>query len=151
MRYDETAVFAWCRQISLVSVGEIESEPTVLFGCLILRRSVGWNPICALELSCTITGAAIPRYLFNYRISGVLEKDPESCELPSDEIALEEAQIAAREMLAAKVRVGDLVDRGEFEITTGDGTVVHTLPLRSELKLDEHGYNTFDCRATATS
>ncbi|GGG21851.1 hypothetical protein GCM10010924_59110 [Rhizobium wenxiniae] len=81
----------------------------------------------------------MPGYFFNYRINGVLEKDPEGSELPSDEVALEEAQIAARELLAAKVRVGDLVDGDEFEITTGDGTVVHTLPLRSVLKLDEHG------------
>jgi len=81
----------------------------------------------------------MPRYFFNYRIDGVLEKDPEGSEFPSDEVALEEAQIAARELLAAKVRVGDLVDGDEFEVTTGDGTVMHTLPLRSVLKLNEHG------------
>ena len=80
----------------------------------------------------------MPRYFFNYRIKGVLEKDPEGTELPFDDVALEEAQIAARELLAAKVRVGDLIDGDEFEVTTGDGTVVHTLPLRSVLKLDDH-------------
>lgn len=81
----------------------------------------------------------MPRYFFNYRINGVLEKDPEGSDLPSDEVALEEAQTAARELLADKVRGGDLVDGDEFEVTTGDGTLVHTLPLRSVLKLDEHG------------
>ncbi|MET0409581.1 MAG: hypothetical protein ABW006_14565 [Hyphomicrobium sp.] len=79
----------------------------------------------------------MPRYFFNYRINGVLEKDPEGSELPSDEAALEEAHSAARELLAAKVRAGELVDGDEFEVSTGDGIVVHTLPLRSVLKLDE--------------
>lgn len=81
----------------------------------------------------------MPRYFFNYRVKGVLEKDPEESELPSDEVALVEAQTAARELLATKFLVGEVVDGDEFEVTTGDGTVVHTLPLRSVLKLDNHG------------
>lgn len=81
----------------------------------------------------------MPRYFFNYRVKGVLEKDPEGSELPSDEVALDEAQTAARELFATKVLVGEVVDGDEFEVTTGDGTVVHTLPLRSVLKLDHHG------------
>jgi len=81
----------------------------------------------------------MPKYFFNYRINGVLEKDPEGADLPSDESALYEARVAARELLAAKVRHGEVVDGDEFEVTTGDGTVVHTLPLRSVLKLDVDG------------
>lgn len=81
----------------------------------------------------------MPKYYFNYRIKGVLEKDPEGTELPSDEAAFEEAQTAARKLLAAKDLGGNLVDGDELEITTGDGTLVHTLPLRSVPKSDDHG------------
>lgn len=77
----------------------------------------------------------MPRYYFNYRIGGVLEKDPDGSELPDNESALEEAKFAARELLAAKVLKGDIVDGDMFEITTSDGTIVETLPLRSVLKL----------------
>lgn len=65
----------------------------------------------------------MPRYYFNYRIDGSLEKDLEGSELPTDEDAVEEAKTAARELLAAKVLKGDLVDGDVFEITTGDGTI----------------------------
>ncbi|TCR00417.1 hypothetical protein [Neorhizobium sp. JUb45] len=78
----------------------------------------------------------MPRYFFNYRINSILEKDPEGAELPSDTAALDEARLAARELLAAKVRQGEWVDGDAFEVTLADGTVVHTLPLRSVLKLD---------------
>ncbi|MGF9567775.1 hypothetical protein AAIH70_30260 [Neorhizobium sp. BT27B] len=75
------------------------------------------------------------RYYFNYRIGGLLEQDPDGSELPDDESALEEAKSAARELLAAKVLKGDIVDGDVFEITTSDGTIVETLPLRSVLTL----------------
>jgi hypothetical protein len=77
----------------------------------------------------------MPRYYFNYRIGGVLEQDPDGSELPDDESALEEAKAAARELLAAKVLNGDIVDGDVFEITASNGEVVGTLPLRSVLKL----------------
>lgn len=79
----------------------------------------------------------MPLYYFNYRIKGELEKDPDGSELPSDDDAIEEAREAARELLSTKVRMGELVDGDQFEITTGDGTLVATLPLRSVLKLDD--------------
>lgn len=75
------------------------------------------------------------RYYFNYRVGGILEQDPDGSELPDDESALEEAKSAARELLAAKVLKGDIVDGDVFEITTSSGEDVHTLPLRAVLKL----------------
>lgn len=71
------------------------------------------------------------RDYFNYCVKGVIEKDLEWAELPSDNVALEEVQTAARELLAATDRGGNFANGGEFEVKTGDGTVFHTLPLRS--------------------
>lgn len=48
------------------------------------------------------------RYYFNYRINEVFEKDLEDSKMPPDQVVLEEAQFAARELLAAKIRVDDL-------------------------------------------
>jgi len=78
----------------------------------------------------------MPRYYFHYRVGGVLEHDPEGSELPDEESAIEEAAAAARELLATKVLAGELVDGDVFEITTDDGRVIKTLPLRSVLKLE---------------
>jgi hypothetical protein len=48
---------------------------------------------------------------------------------------LEEAIIAARELLAEKVRSGAVVDGDQFEIWAETGELVHVLPLRSTLRL----------------
>ena len=78
----------------------------------------------------------MPRYYFNYRIGGLLEKDSDGSELPDEQSAVNEAEAAARELLATKVLKGELVDGDEFEITTSEGKVVRTFPLRSVLKLE---------------
>ena len=76
----------------------------------------------------------MPRYYFNYRIGGLLEKNYDGSELPDEQSAVNEAEAAARELLATKVLKGELVDGDEFEITTSEGKVVRTFPLRSVLK-----------------
>jgi hypothetical protein len=78
----------------------------------------------------------MPLYFFNYRVNGVLENDPEGTDLPSDDAARKEAEEGARELLANKVRLGNVVDGDEFEVTTTDGTVVFKVPLRSVLQLE---------------
>lgn len=78
----------------------------------------------------------MPRYFFNYRINGVLEQDPDGTELPNEDSAAEEAEAAAREILANKVLASELVDGDVFEITSEEGKVVRTVALRSALKLE---------------
>ncbi|MEV4608815.1 hypothetical protein MRBLMR1_003877 [Neorhizobium sp. LMR1-1-1.1] len=75
------------------------------------------------------------RYYFHYRINGVLEMDPDGSELSTDDEAIAEAEGAARELLAAKVLKGDIVDGDVFEITKETGEIIARLPLKSVLKL----------------
>ena len=76
------------------------------------------------------------RYYFNIQRHGVLEEDPDGAEFETLQQAIEEAVLAARELLAERVRHGDVVDGDAFKITTEDGTVVHSLPLKSVLRFE---------------
>jgi hypothetical protein len=78
----------------------------------------------------------MPRYFFNYRANGVLEKDPEGSELPSDEAAVREAELGAREVASQKVRAGDAIRSECFELTSADGVVIKSIPLRSVVILE---------------
>jgi hypothetical protein len=78
----------------------------------------------------------MPRYFFNYRANGVLEKDPEGSELPSDEAAIREAELGAREVASQKVRAGEVIRSECFELTGADGVVITTIPLRSVVILE---------------
>ncbi len=76
------------------------------------------------------------RYFFHVRKPHSFEEDPEGVELPSNTAALEEAVLAAREVLANRVRAGDVVDGDEYEVRNEAGEVIHVIPLRSVLKLE---------------
>ncbi len=76
------------------------------------------------------------RYFFNIQRHDVLEEDPDGAEFETLQQAIDEAVLAARELLAEKVRLGDIVDGDSFRITTADGRVVHNLPLKSVLRLE---------------
>lgn len=78
----------------------------------------------------------MPRYFFNYRASGVLEKDPEGSELPTDEAAIREAELGAREVASRKVRSGEPIRSECFELTSADGVVIKTIPLRSVIIME---------------
>lgn len=78
----------------------------------------------------------MPRYFFNYRASGVLEKDPEGSELPTDEAAIREAELGAREVASQKVRSGEPIRSECFELTSADGIVIKTIPLRSVIIME---------------
>ncbi|MGE7368354.1 DUF6894 family protein [Neorhizobium sp. NPDC001467] len=78
----------------------------------------------------------MPRYFFHNRKPNSLEEDPEGVELPSNTAALEEAVLAAREVLADGVSKGQIVDGDQFEIRNEAGDVIHVLPFRSVLTLD---------------
>jgi len=63
-------------------------------------------------------------------------KDPEGTELPSVMLAREEAILAAREILAGKMKRGELVDGQQFEIYDSWGNKLITVPFRLALRLD---------------
>jgi hypothetical protein len=76
------------------------------------------------------------RYYFHVRGPEGFVKDPEGAEFASDDVAVEEARAAARELMAAKVAKGEIVDGGQFEITTEDGDVINTVIFKSVVKID---------------
>lgn len=73
---------------------------------------------------------------FNYRANGVLERDPEESELPSDEAAIKEAVMGAREVASQKVRSGEPIRSELFELTDMNGVVVKAISLRSVVMLE---------------
>jgi hypothetical protein len=73
----------------------------------------------------------MPRYFFNYRANGVLERDTEGSDLPTAEAAIREAELGAREVASQKVRAGEAIRSECFELTNADGVVIKAIPLRS--------------------
>ena len=61
--------------------------------------------------------------------------DPDGEELPSVEAARQEAIKAAQDLLAEKLRAGEIVDGQEFDICDEPGNVVERVPFRSVIKL----------------
>jgi hypothetical protein len=78
----------------------------------------------------------LPTFYFHLREGEKLEKDLEGTEFDSAERAYEEAVMAAREIMAAKVASGEVVDGQVFEVTDQTGMILYRLPLRSVIKLD---------------
>ena len=76
-------------------------------------------------------GWFMPRYYFHIRNGFELIEDPEGIELP----AKSEAEEAARELLASKVKSGDIIDGQEFEIHDGWGNRLLRVPFKSALRL----------------
>ncbi|CUX72221.1 hypothetical protein [Agrobacterium sp. NCPPB 925] len=75
------------------------------------------------------------RYYFQIRNNGLLEEDQEGTELASDDAAQLEAIAGAREVVADRVKRGETIGTDAFEVVNERGELIHTLPLRSVLKL----------------
>jgi hypothetical protein len=78
----------------------------------------------------------MPKYFFHIRSHDSFVEDFEGIELAGENEAIEEARDAAREMLAERVRKGDVVDGHQFEVRDERGTKVFDLPFRDMLRLD---------------
>lgn len=76
------------------------------------------------------------RYYFNVRDRENYEEDIVGADFGSVDVAIREANIAAREMVAAKVLAGEVIDGQVFEITDENGALVKCVPLRSVLLLE---------------
>lgn len=76
----------------------------------------------------------MPLFFFHIRNEFELVLDREGQEMPGVKAAFEEAQNAAREILAERVRSGDIIDGHEFEVHDQSGMKLFTLPFKSVLR-----------------
>lgn len=77
----------------------------------------------------------MPMYFFNLRQDDGLLEDPDGSELPDLAAAYREAIEGARDILAAYVKAGTVVDGQVFEIVDAWGKILMLVPLRDALKL----------------
>lgn len=75
----------------------------------------------------------MPRLLLHTRNGDNLVWDEEGSQYASLEEARDEAVIAAREVLAERMRLGKPMGDGRFEITDETGALVLMLPFRAAL------------------
>jgi uncharacterized protein DUF6894 len=75
------------------------------------------------------------RYYFNVRTDSELIVDDEGIDLPDLDGVAEEAIQAAQDMLADRVKHGERVDDGVFEVLDRSGATVMVMPIRSVLRL----------------
>lgn len=78
----------------------------------------------------------MPKFYFHIASSSDFIEDFEGMELPGKQEAVEEANNAAREMLAERIRKGEVVDGYRFEVHDESGTMLFALPFREVLRLD---------------
>lgn len=71
------------------------------------------------------------RFYFHIRDDDALIRDWEGREMDGLRDALREAEEAAREILAEKVRRNEVIDGQKFEIYDDLGTKLYTVPFKS--------------------
>lgn len=75
------------------------------------------------------------RYFFNLRESIGTIRNPEGAEYPDVETAVTEAIAAARDLMSASLRRGDIVLSHAIEITDNAGTIVETVEFADAVTL----------------
>jgi hypothetical protein len=73
-------------------------------------------------------------YFFHIRDGETLEQDLEGSEFETLELAMADARLAAREIMADKVMAGYEPDGQSFEIADAEGQIRATVPFRSAIK-----------------
>jgi hypothetical protein len=77
----------------------------------------------------------MPKYYFHIRNGDELEVDDIGTDFASLELAVGDAKLAAREMIAELLMAGEVVDGQQFEIADTRGDVLATVPFQSVLRL----------------
>lgn len=72
----------------------------------------------------------MPRFFFHARDGGDLIEDPDGSDLPDLRAALAEAEAAAREAIAGRIRAGKAVNEQSLEVADGAGQVLATVRFR---------------------
>lgn len=78
----------------------------------------------------------MPRYFFHIRQGDHFEEDLEGAEFETPEKAVQEAILAARELLAGKILAGEVIDGQTFEVMDEHRALVDRIPFRTVLKLE---------------
>lgn len=73
-------------------------------------------------------------YFFHIRDGETLEQDLEGSEFETLELAMADARLAAREIMADKVMAGYEPDGQSFEIADAEGRIRATVPFSSAIK-----------------
>ena len=73
------------------------------------------------------------RYYFNVRDGDTYIQDPEGSELGSTEAAIDEAKANAREMMAERLRTGEILNGQVFEVTTETGEIIGKVSFKDAL------------------
>jgi hypothetical protein len=79
------------------------------------------------------TGCAMPKFHFHIRDASGVVLDEDGMELPDLAAAREEAQEAARQLLADAIRAHKEVDGKKIEIAKDDGPVIEVIEVRDIL------------------
>jgi hypothetical protein len=77
----------------------------------------------------------MPRYFFHIRTGDAVIRDPDGSDLPNLDAAHAEARQAARDLLAALLKEGGVLDGQVFEISDEAGSVLERMPFRSVIRL----------------
>jgi hypothetical protein len=77
----------------------------------------------------------MPRYFFHIRTGDAVIRDPDGSDLPNLDAARAEARQAARDLLAALLKEGGVLDGQVFEISDEAGSVLERIPFRSVIRL----------------
>ena len=78
----------------------------------------------------------MPRFFLHVRDGDRLIEDPDGVDLPTLEAAREEALQAARDLVAARLRAGEVVDGQKFEIADESGAVKATVAFREVIRFE---------------
>ena len=78
----------------------------------------------------------MPRYYLHLRDGEDTAEDPEGKDLPDLEAAIAEAEVGARDILAAMLRAGEPLNGQSIQIVDDTGTVLATVRFRDVFRLD---------------
>jgi hypothetical protein len=76
----------------------------------------------------------MPRYYFHIRKGDEIEVDPEGTDFLTLDLAVSDARLAAKEMIAELLMADEVLDGQQFEISDNRGKIVATVPFRSVLR-----------------
>jgi hypothetical protein len=109
------------------------------YKCSLCTGSALFRGPSAPQLSpciCLLKGKTLPIFYLNIRDGDILIEDPEGQEFSSVHAAKDEAIHSAREMLAEKVRLGEVIDGQRIEIMDAVGDQVAVVPFKELLYIE---------------
>jgi len=118
----------------LVVVASGIGRVAVAHGCISPRSEKPSGTNHGSFLFAWFAGGNRVRYFFNIRDGARTERDLEGSEFDNLELAIQDARLAAREIMAEHVLAGYEPDGQFFDIADEDGRVLVSVPFRSALR-----------------